>query len=109
MRPGGSRSVWRSSHRRSYSAGPSDLVPHAKRRLGQHFLTDPRLLARIADALEAGPGDTVLEVGPGQGSLTAPLSERAGRVIAIEKDRDLVPALKSRFRNIEIIEGDALD
>jgi 16S rRNA (adenine1518-N6/adenine1519-N6)-dimethyltransferase len=84
-------------------------VPHAKRRLGQHFLTDPRLLARIADALDAGPGDTVLEIGPGQGSLTAPLRERAGRVIAIEKDRDLVPTLKSRFPDIEIIEGDALE
>lgn len=84
-------------------------MPHAKRRLGQHFLTDPRLLARIADALEAGTGDTVLEIGPGQGGLTAPLSERAGRVIAIEKDRDLVPPLRSRFPNVEIIEGDALE
>ena len=46
-------------------------MPHAKRRLGQHFLTDPRLLARIADALEAGPHDVVLEVGPGMGGLTA--------------------------------------
>ncbi len=72
-------------------------MPHAKRRLGQHFLTDPRLLARIADALEAGPDDTVLEIGPGPGGLTAPLVARAGRVIAIEKDRDLIPALRQRF------------
>jgi 16S rRNA (adenine1518-N6/adenine1519-N6)-dimethyltransferase len=84
-------------------------VPHAKRRLGQHFLTDPRLLARIADALEAGPEDVVLEVGPGTGGLTAPLIERAGRVIAIEKDRELIPILKSRFPGLELIEGDALD
>ena len=83
----------------------SKRVPHAKRRLGQHFLTDPRLLARIADALEAGPADTVLEIGPGPGGLTAPLVERAGRVIAIEKDRDLVPALESRFPTVEVIEG----
>src|SRR5918993_4139306 len=82
-------------------------MARAKRRLGQHFLSDPRLLSRIADALAAGPGDTVLEIGPGLGGLTAPLSERAGRVIAIEKDRDLVPHLRSRFSNIEVIEGDA--
>ena len=84
-------------------------MPHAKRRLGQHFLTDPRLLARIADALEAGPQDTVLEIGPGTGGLTAPLLDRAGRVIAIEKDRDLVPALRARFPALTVIEADALD
>ena len=84
-------------------------MAHAKRRLGQHFLTDPRLLARIADALEAGPHDVVLEVGPGMGALTAPLLERAGRVIAIEKDRELIPALKSRFPRLSLIEGDALE
>ena len=84
-------------------------MAHAKRRLGQHFLTDPRLLARIADALEAGPQDVVLEVGPGMGGLTAPLLERAGRVIAIEKDRELIPVLTSRFPNLELIEGDALE
>lgn len=84
-------------------------MPHAKRRLGQHFLTDPRLLARIADALEAGPDDVVLEVGPGRGGLTAPLLERAGRVIAIEKDRDLIPILRSRFPRLDLIEADALE
>ena len=84
-------------------------MPRAKHRLGQHFLTDPRLLARIADALEAGSGDTVLEIGPGVGGLTAPLTERGGRVIAIEKDRDLVPALRSRFPAVEVIEADALE
>jgi 16S rRNA (adenine1518-N6/adenine1519-N6)-dimethyltransferase len=84
-------------------------MPHAKRRLGQHFLADPRLLARIAEALEAGPQDTVLEIGPGLGGLTAPLLDRAARVIAIEKDRELVPALRQRFPLLEIREGDALD
>ena len=84
-------------------------MPHAKRRLGQHFLTDPRLLARIADALEAGADDVVLEVGPGRGGLTAPLLERAGRVIAIEKDRELIPILKSRFPALELIGADALE
>ena len=81
----------------------------AKRRLGQHFLTDPRLLGRIADALAPTRDDTVLEVGPGSGGLTAALLERAGRVVAIEKDRDLVPELRARFPNATIVEGDALD
>jgi 16S rRNA (adenine1518-N6/adenine1519-N6)-dimethyltransferase len=80
----------------------------AKRRFGQHFLSDPRILARIADALGATAGDTVLEIGPGRGALTAELLERAGRVVAIEKDRDLVPALRARFPRVELVEGDAL-
>jgi 16S rRNA (adenine1518-N6/adenine1519-N6)-dimethyltransferase len=84
-------------------------VPRAKRRLGQHFLTDPRLLARIADALGVGPDDTVLEIGPGLGGLTAALGERAGRLVAIEKDRDLVPVLRARFPGATIVEADALE
>lgn len=83
-------------------------MPRAKRRLGQHFLADPRILARIADAVGAGPTDRVLEIGPGPGGLTAALLERAGQVIAIEKDRELIPALRARFPAAEIIEGDAL-
>ena len=66
-------------------------LPRAKKRLGQHFLTDPRLLGRIADALQATPNDTVIEIGPGRGSLTEQLLARAGRVIAIELDRELAP------------------
>jgi 16S rRNA (adenine1518-N6/adenine1519-N6)-dimethyltransferase len=84
-------------------------VPRAKRRLGQHFLADPRILARIADALNAGPGDTVLEIGPGPGGLTAALVERAGRVIAIEKDPEMIPPLRQRFPGAEVIQADALD
>jgi 16S rRNA (adenine1518-N6/adenine1519-N6)-dimethyltransferase len=84
------------------------LTVRAKRRLGQHFLFDPRILSRIADALEAGPDDTVLEIGPGPGGLTAALAERAGRVVAIEKDRELAAALQRRFPRITIVEGDAL-
>jgi 16S rRNA (adenine1518-N6/adenine1519-N6)-dimethyltransferase len=84
-------------------------VPRAKRRLGQHFLADPRILARIADALEAGSDDTVLEIGPGYGGLTGALVERAGEVVAIEKDRKLIPSLRARFPKVKVIEGDALD
>ena len=84
------------------------MPPPAKKSLGQHFLKDPRILARIADALEATPADTVLEIGPGLGGLTAALAERAGRVVAIEKDRSLLPALKQQLPGVRLIEGDAL-
>jgi 16S rRNA (adenine1518-N6/adenine1519-N6)-dimethyltransferase len=84
-------------------------VPRAKRRLGQHFLADPRILARIADELDAGPTDTVLEIGPGPGSHTAVLVARAGRVNAVEKDLELIPPLRQRFPAVEVIEADALE
>jgi 16S rRNA (adenine1518-N6/adenine1519-N6)-dimethyltransferase len=84
-------------------------VPRAKRRLGQHFLADPRILARIADALQAGPAHTVLEIGPGPGGLTEALLARAGKVTAIEKDRDFIPQLRERFPELDLVDGDALD
>lgn len=80
-----------------------------KKSLGQHFLHDPGILARIAELAEIQPGDTVLEIGPGPGGLTAELQKRTSRLIAIEKDRDLLPALRRRFPNLILAEGDALD
>jgi 16S rRNA (adenine1518-N6/adenine1519-N6)-dimethyltransferase len=80
-----------------------------KKSLGQHFLRDPNLLRRIAAALEIEPGDTVLEIGPGPGGLTAPLYAAADRLVAIEKDRDLVPSLRVRFPRMELVEADALE
>lgn len=80
-----------------------------KRRLGQHFLHDPRILGRLADALGAGKADTVLEIGPGPGGLTAALLARAGRVIAIEKDPEMVAKLRERVPGAMLVEGDALE
>jgi 16S rRNA (adenine1518-N6/adenine1519-N6)-dimethyltransferase len=86
--------------------------PLAKKRFGQHFLSDVNILTRIADAAEIHDGDTVIEVGPGLGALTAVLAERASRVIAVEVDRDLVPLLRDRFAataRIAIVEADVLE
>lgn len=73
------------------------------RRLGQHFLNDPAILGRIVDALEPVSGETVLEIGPGKGSLTRALLARGLNVIAIERDPALADGL-----GIEVIRGDAL-
>ena len=70
------------------------------------------MLERIADALGITSADTVVEIGPGRGALTDLLCERAGRVVAIELDRDLVPYLRHRYAgkgNVEIIERDVLE
>ena len=87
-------------------------MPRARKRLGQHFLVDRTVLERIADALGPNANDVVVEIGPGRGALTDLLSRRAGRVIAIELDRDLVPYLRDRYRdagNVDVIERDVLD
>ncbi len=75
----------------------SALGLRAKYHFGQNFLADEALARKIA-ALAVGDSPAhVVEIGAGLGALTAPLLERAGRVVAIERDRDLVPALRTRF------------
>lgn len=81
----------------------------AKKSLGQHFLTDPRILDRIRRALPAKAGARVLEIGPGKGALTRELLAAGFRLTAIERDRDLVPLLRARFPDLNLVEGDALD
>ena len=68
-------------------------------------------LNAIADAAEIKKGDTVLEIGPGEGTLTAVLLERGARVIAVEKDARLTPVLTGKFagKKFELVEGDALE
>jgi 16S rRNA (adenine1518-N6/adenine1519-N6)-dimethyltransferase len=84
-------------------------VARTKRRLGQHFLSDPRILERIAAATGATAADTVLEIGPGPGGLTGALIRTGARVVAIEKDADLIAPLRQRFPAVTVVEGDALD
>ena len=86
------------------------LRPH--KGLGQNFLSDDTVLSGIADAAGIPEGAAVLEVGPGLGSLTRHLGERAARVVAVELDHDLVPVLRKELAdcpNIEIVEGDILE
>ena len=63
-------------------------LPRPRKRFGQHFLSDPRALERIAEALAPGATDTVVEIGPGRGALTDLLAARSRRLIAVEIDRD---------------------
>src|SRR4051795_6023876 len=85
--------------------------PRAKKSLGQNFLSDERVITRIVDAFAPRAGETVIEIGPGRGALTSPLVERAGRVIAVEFDRELVPLLEEKFgtrENFSLLHRDAL-
>lgn len=82
-----------------------------KKRFGQNFLIDDRVLDKIIDASFITKEDTVLEIGPGIGTLTERLLERAGTVIAVEIDRDLVGILKetlSEYDNLVLINDDIL-
>ena len=103
----GSRGGLTSTSSRNRAGGP----PRAKKRFGQHFLSDLNILSRIVDAAELQPGESVVEVGPGLGALTEVLAERAARVVAVEVDRDLIAALRDRFRDtprVKIVECDVL-
>src|SRR3989344_1727463 len=68
-----------------------------KKSLGQNFLKSEKIAEEIVSAGEVGPDDVVLEVGPGKGILTEKLSEKAKKVIAVEKDEQLIEFLKEKF------------
>lgn len=96
------------------------LTPHelirayqqrAKKRFGQHFLSDPSILHAIADAASVGPGDVVLEIGPGPGTLTSILLERGATVYAVEIDTDAADFLEKTFGerdDFQLVREDAL-
>jgi 16S rRNA (adenine1518-N6/adenine1519-N6)-dimethyltransferase len=81
-----------------------------KKSFGQNFLQDVAIASQIAELATTPAGGTVLEIGAGAGALTAPLAERAASVIAVERDRDLVPVLTELFADaahVRIVEADA--
>lgn len=85
--------------------------PYPSKRLGQHFLTDRRIIQRIVEALAPRDDETILEIGPGTGALTAELVKLAGRVVAVEFDNKLEPVLRERFAgysNFKLVMADAL-
>jgi 16S rRNA (adenine1518-N6/adenine1519-N6)-dimethyltransferase len=92
----------------------SDAKPPLKpaKRLGQNFLRDKQVARRIVAALGPSPDETIIEIGPGTGALTSELVERAGRVVAVEFDRQLVPLLTETFagkENFRLVHDDALE
>jgi 16S rRNA (adenine1518-N6/adenine1519-N6)-dimethyltransferase len=85
--------------------------PYPSKRLGQHFLRDWGTIQRIIEALNPRSSETIIEIGPGTGALTASLVERAGRVVAVEFDNKLAPWLSERFAgapNFNLVMADAL-
>lgn len=80
--------------------------------LGQNFLTDINIIRKIVETGEVCPSDLVVEIGPGIGSMTAEIAKKAGKVIAIEIDKNLIPALKENldaFPSVTIIQGDVME
>jgi len=82
-----------------------------RKRFGQNFLHDPVVIARIVSAINPQPGESLVEIGPGQGAITVPLLKRAGAMHVIELDRDLIEPLKVACRDVgqlDILNEDAL-
>lgn len=82
------------------------------KRLGQHILVDPQTIERIVDAAELAETDVVLEVGPGPGTLTAHLAQRAARVVAVELDERMLAPLAELLgdtENVCVVHGDILE
>lgn len=83
----------------------------ARKRFGQHFLHDPRIIAKILAAVAPRPGEALVEVGPGLGAITLPLLEKAGALTAVELDRDVIPHLTAAACSkgkLTVVQGDAL-
>ena len=79
----------------------------ARKRFGQHFLTDGAMIESIIDAIAPEPGDAMVEIGPGLGAMTLPLLARLQPLTVIELDRDLAARLRKRG-DLEVIESDVL-
>ncbi len=84
---------------------------HIAKKLGQNFLTDESVIVQIVESSGAGPRDLVIEIGPGMGVLTSEAAEVAGKVVAIEIDKNLLPILNetlASFDNVKILNEDVL-
>jgi 16S rRNA (adenine1518-N6/adenine1519-N6)-dimethyltransferase len=90
--------------------GSAPLQHRARKRFGQNFLHDRRVIERIVDAIDPQPGQSIVEIGPGQAALTRELVRRAGHITAIEIDRDLAAWLREEFtaQQLTLVEADAL-
>lgn len=87
------------------------MIPHRPRkRFGQHFLHDASVVARLVAAIRPAPDDPIVEIGPGEGALTAPLLEHVRRLEVIEIDRDLAARLRAAYpaERLVVHEADAL-
>ena len=80
----------------------------ARKRFGQHFLSDAGVLEAIVDLIDPQPGQALVEIGPGLGALTWPLLERCQALTVIELDRDLAARLRQRAGGSNVIEADVL-
>jgi 16S rRNA (adenine1518-N6/adenine1519-N6)-dimethyltransferase len=80
----------------------------ARKRFGQHFLSDAHVLGAIVDLIDPRPGQALVEIGPGLGALTWPLLQRCQSLTVIELDRDLAARLRQRGDALTVIEADVL-
>lgn len=89
---------------------PAAMHHHPRKRFGQNFLHDPSVIGRIVAAVNPHPGETLVEIGPGQGAITAGLLAAAGRLHAVELDWDLVGPLRDRLgpSGLVVHQADAL-
>jgi 16S rRNA (adenine1518-N6/adenine1519-N6)-dimethyltransferase len=80
----------------------------ARKRFGQHFLTDAAIIGAIVDAIDPQPGEPVVEIGPGLAAITQPLLQRLGKLTVIELDRDLAARLRQNPA-LNVVEADVLN
>ena len=93
------------------NADPAASAHHPSKRFGQNFLTNQGIIERIVSSLDPKPDETIIEIGPGKGALTVPLLARGCRLVAVEFDRQLIPALEEALGtkvNFELVHADAL-
>lgn len=101
----------RAEGRQAFKQGTANFVVRAKKSLGQNFLVDETVVARIVREFDPRADETVVEIGSGRGALTARLVGAAGRLVAVEFDRELIPFLRGRFgthEGFKLVGDDAL-